>query len=108
MVPSLRDAGQQAGYSHAYRDASAAQIEADAVFASVKGTVERHLSLMNKGAQVNVRNWLKKLSEQVRRPAVVVHRLASLLPSDRQVEWHVVCRRPMWCGRRIATLTPGC
>lgn len=62
---ALRDAAQQAVYSQAFKDV-AAHVEADDAFGKVKGAVESHLGLLQKQAQVRVRNWLKKLSEEVR------------------------------------------
>jgi hypothetical protein len=104
---------QQAAYSQAFKDV-AAHVEADDVWARVKGQVETHLRLLQKQAQVRVRNWLKKLSEEVRTPGNGPPPPPSGAPSLSQrcrlmfAPWPRCRRPPTWCGRRTATPMPGC
>ena len=76
MVASLpakaSGAPQQDIYASTYKSVTA-HIECDESFAKVKGAIESHLGLLQKQAQVKVRNWVKKLSEEVSVPLLHLH-----------------------------------
>lgn len=57
---------QEQAYAQAYKDVTA-HLSADEAFGRLRSAVESHAGLLGKQAQVRVRNWLKKLSEEVRR-----------------------------------------
>lgn len=58
---------QEQVYAQAYKDLTA-HLSADEAFGRTRSAVESHLGLLGKQAQVRVRNWLKKLSEEVSAP----------------------------------------
>ncbi len=64
-VPAASTAPQQQAYTRAYRDVTA-HVELDEAFAKLRAAAESHAGLLQKQAAVRVRNWLKKLSEEVR------------------------------------------
>lgn len=55
----------QQAYARAFGDV-AAHVALDEAYAKTAAAVQTHLGLLQKQAQVRVRNWLKKLSEEVR------------------------------------------
>lgn len=64
-LPAGSAAPQQQAYAQAYRDVTA-HVELDEAFAKLRAAAESHAGLLQKQAAVCVRNWLKKLSEEVR------------------------------------------
>ena len=87
MVASLpakaSGAPQQDVYASTYKSVTA-HVECDESFAKVKGAIESHLGLLQKQAQVKVRNWLKKLSEEVSASLHLQRRDASAPPHTRR------------------------
>lgn len=62
--PAASASPQQHAFSKAYGDVRA-HVDLDEAFCRVKGALESHLGLLQKQTQVRVRNWIKKLSEEV-------------------------------------------
>lgn len=62
--PSRATAGQQTAWATTYATSSA-HFAMDDSFSKVKSAVESHLGLLGRQAQVKIKNWLRKLSEEV-------------------------------------------
>lgn len=70
---------QAAAWGQAWSDVTA-HVGLDEQFGKVKAAIEGHSGLLGKQAAVRVRNWLKKLSEEVRRALGRVNLPPPLLP----------------------------
>ena len=89
MRAAASSAGQaQQQFATAYRD-SVQHVELDDAFSRLRSAVESHAGLLQKQVAVRVRNWLKKLDEEVRPPALPRRATAIAAGLDR-------CRRHCW------------
>lgn len=91
---------EEAAFSQAFRDVNS-HVSLDASWAKVRAAIESHCGLLGKQHAVRVRNWLKKLSEEVSG----AHR-ASFWRSRRRC-WLVLLAAAVACERGSHHAPPG-
>ena len=119
MPSPAQETAQQALYVRTFGDVRS-HAELDSAFCRTRVSVEGHLALLQRGAQVRVKAWLKKLSVEVRRGEWAGRAARRAAARARQATTQTALARPpnrppalprrppTLCGRRTATPTPAC